>query len=104
VPNDRRNILAQPLDGGAPTPLTRFTDREIGDFSLSPDGTRTAITRTTRISDVVLIKGLKCFIAWLCWVPNLAVAEWIIRRRTGPSLVSSRASSAMRAARSSPSP
>jgi len=58
-PNGRRNILAQPTDGGAPTPLTRFTDKEITDFSLSPDGTRIAITRTTRISDVVLVKGLK---------------------------------------------
>jgi Tol biopolymer transport system component len=57
--NDPRNILAQPIDGGTATPLTRFTDREITDFSLSPDGTRIAITRTTRILDVVLITGLK---------------------------------------------
>ena len=58
-PGDRRNILAQPLDGGTPTPLTRFTDKEVSDFSLSPDGNRIAITRATRISDVVLVKGLK---------------------------------------------
>jgi hypothetical protein len=31
----------------------------IDDFSLSPDGTRMAITRATRESDVVLIKGLQ---------------------------------------------
>lgn len=58
-PNDPRNILAQPIDAGTPTPLTRFTDKEIQDFSLSPDGSQIAITRTTRVSDVVLIKGLK---------------------------------------------
>jgi hypothetical protein len=58
-PSDPRNIVAQPIDGGAPTPVTRFTDKEIGDFSLSPDRSRIAIMRTTRVSDVVLVKGLK---------------------------------------------
>lgn len=58
-PNDPRNILAQPIDGGTPSPLTQFTDKEITDFSLSPDRTQIAITRTSRVSDVVLIKGLK---------------------------------------------
>jgi hypothetical protein len=58
-PNDPRNLLAQPIDGGAPMPLTRFTDKEIADFSLSPDRTQVAITRVSRVSDVVLIKGLK---------------------------------------------
>jgi uncharacterized membrane protein len=30
-------------------------------------------------------------IAWLCWVPNLLVAEWIVRRRrTGPALATAR--------------
>jgi hypothetical protein len=58
-PNDPRNVLAQPIDGGTPTPLTRFTDKEITDFSLSPDRSQIAITRIRRVSDVVLIKGLK---------------------------------------------
>ena len=58
-PNDPRNILAQRIDGGTPKPVTRFTDKQIGDFSLSPDRSPIAITRTTRVSDVVLIKGLK---------------------------------------------
>ena len=58
-PNDPRNIIAQPIDGGPSTPLTTFTDMTIEDFSVSPDGTRIAITRVMRESDVVLIKGLK---------------------------------------------
>ena len=56
---DPANIVAQPLDGSAPQPVTRFTDKQVFDFSVSPDGTRMAITRGTQISDVVLIKGLK---------------------------------------------
>jgi hypothetical protein len=58
-PNDPANIIAQPLDGSAPQPLTHFTDKVIADFSVSPDGTRMAITRGTQISDVVLVSGLK---------------------------------------------
>ena len=59
-PTDPRNLLAQPLDGSAPTQLTRFTDKEIfADLSLSPDGKTLAITRVSRVSDVVLIKGLR---------------------------------------------
>jgi hypothetical protein len=58
-PNDPRNILAQPLDGSAPAALTRFTDKEIMDLSLSPDGKQMAITRVALVSDVVLIKGLR---------------------------------------------
>ena len=58
-PNDPRNIMAQPIDGSDPTPLTRFSDKEITDFSLSPDGKQIATTRESRVSDVVLIRGLK---------------------------------------------
>jgi Tol biopolymer transport system component len=57
--NDPRNILAQPIDGSAPTPLTRFTDKEVFDLSLSPDGKQIAITRVSRLADVVLMKGLR---------------------------------------------
>jgi Tol biopolymer transport system component len=58
-PSDPRNILAQPIDGSTPTPLTRFADKEIIDLRLSSDGMHIAVTRLTRLSDVVLIKGLK---------------------------------------------
>jgi dipeptidyl aminopeptidase/acylaminoacyl peptidase len=57
--DDPSNIIAQPLDGGPARPVTRFTDKAIQDFSLSPDGTRIAVTRMARESDVVLVKGLK---------------------------------------------
>jgi hypothetical protein len=58
-PTDPRNLIAQPIDGGKLAPVTRFTDRVIGDFSLSPDRTKVAITRSRRESDVVMIKGIR---------------------------------------------
>ena len=58
-PTDPRNIIAQPIDGGSPTPLTAFTDMTIEDFSLSPDRTQIAMTRVIRETDVVLVKGLQ---------------------------------------------
>ncbi len=58
-PTDPRNLIVQPLDGGPSAPLTAFADGTIQDFSLSPDGTRIAITRMLRESDVVLIKGFQ---------------------------------------------
>ena len=58
-PQDSANIIEQPLDGDAPRALTQFTDKPIADFSVSPDGTRMAITRGTQISDVVLVNGLE---------------------------------------------
>jgi hypothetical protein len=30
-------------------------------------------------------------IAWLCWVPNLVVAEWLILRQSAPAAVEARA-------------
>ncbi len=56
---DPKNIWVQPIDGGAPRPLTRFTDKTINDFAWSPDGTRLAITRGTALADIVLIKGIR---------------------------------------------
>ena len=54
------NVWVQPLSGGAPKPLTRFTDnRSIGSFAWSRDGTRLAITRLTTSNDIVLFRGLK---------------------------------------------
>ena len=55
----RRNIWVQPLDGGARRQLTRFTDRTIGDFAWSRDGTRLAVARATVTNDIVLFKGLR---------------------------------------------
>ena len=54
------NVWVQPLSGGDPRQLTRFTDnRFIGSFAWSRDGKRLAITRSTTSHDIVLFKGLK---------------------------------------------
>jgi Tol biopolymer transport system component len=58
-PADPKNIWVQPIVGGAPHQLTKFTEKDIADFAWSPDGTRLAITRRTRLSDMVLIKGFR---------------------------------------------
>ena len=53
------NLWVQPLSGGAPRQLTRFTDgRPIGSFAWSRDGRRLAITRSTITNDIVLFEGL----------------------------------------------
>ena len=52
------NIWVQPLGGGAPRQLTRFTDRRpIQCFAWSRDGKRLAMTRSTQTNDIVLFKG-----------------------------------------------
>jgi Tol biopolymer transport system component len=56
---DRKNIWVQPIAGGAPHPLTKFTEKDITSFAWSPDGKRLAITRGTLLSDIVLIKGIR---------------------------------------------
>ena len=56
---DPKNIWVQPIDGGAPHPLTKFTDKTINDFAWSPDGKRLAITRSSTLADIVLIKGIR---------------------------------------------
>jgi len=50
------NIWSQPLDGGAPQPLTDFKSGLIFDFAWSPDGKRVALACGTQTSDVVLMK------------------------------------------------
>ena len=53
------NLWVQPLSGGAPRQLTRFTDgRPIRSFAWSRDGQRLAITRSTVTNDIVLFDGL----------------------------------------------
>ena len=49
------NIWRQPLDGGAPSPVTSLTSGEIFDFALSRDGQWLALSRGSVASDVVLI-------------------------------------------------
>jgi serine/threonine protein kinase len=54
------NIWVQPLAGGPPRQLTRFTDgRPIAALAWSRDGKRLALTRSTQTNDIVLFKGLK---------------------------------------------
>jgi hypothetical protein len=52
---DPRNILAQPIDGSTPVPVTHFTDKRIEDFSLSPDRRTMVLTRSVRDADVVQV-------------------------------------------------
>jgi serine/threonine protein kinase/Tol biopolymer transport system component len=54
------NVWVQPLSGGVPRQLTRFTDnRPVTSFAWSRDGKRLAIARSTSTHDIVLFKGLK---------------------------------------------
>ena len=53
------NIQVQPTSGGAGNRLTNFTDKVIGDFALSPDGTHLAVVRTNISGDIVLITGIR---------------------------------------------
>ncbi|HKH70685.1 MAG TPA: protein kinase [Vicinamibacterales bacterium] len=53
------NLWVQPLSGGAPHQLTRFTDgRSIRSFAWSRDGQRLAITRSTVTNDIVLFESM----------------------------------------------
>ena len=53
------NVWVQPLGGGSPHQLTRFTDgRPIGSFAWSRDGSRLAISRSTVANDIVSLQGL----------------------------------------------
>ena len=45
--------------GRAPHPLTKFTEKDIGAFTWSPDGKRLAITRGTVQADIVMIRGIR---------------------------------------------
>jgi Tol biopolymer transport system component len=53
------NLWVQPLSGGAPRQLTRFTDdRPIQNFAWSRDGQRLAIARSTVTYDIVLFEAV----------------------------------------------
>jgi Tol biopolymer transport system component len=58
-PVSEMNIWTQPLDGGPPSQLTHFTDRQIQDFGWSADGKQLAVARGTTSSDIVLLTGLR---------------------------------------------
>jgi hypothetical protein len=53
------NIWEQPLAGGQPRQLTRFTSGQIFDFNWSSDHTRLLPTRGTESSDVILLSNLR---------------------------------------------
>jgi Tol biopolymer transport system component/DNA-binding winged helix-turn-helix (wHTH) protein len=53
------NLWQQPIDGGAPEPLTDFTSGDLHNFTFSTDGTRLYIARGYQIIDAVLIKNFK---------------------------------------------
>jgi serine/threonine protein kinase len=55
-----QNLWAEPLDRKPPRQITHFIDdAQIADASWSRDGNRLAVSRTTSMNDIVLIKGLK---------------------------------------------
>lgn len=53
------NLLLQPIDGGKPQQVTKFTSDLISGFALSGDGKRLAISRGNSSLDVVLIKNFR---------------------------------------------
>jgi eukaryotic-like serine/threonine-protein kinase len=53
------NIVAQPLDGGKPVPLTDFKEGQLFSFAFSPDGKQLALSRGAINRDVVLIRDFR---------------------------------------------
>ncbi len=56
------NIVALPIDGGAPHALTRFAEGDgppIVSYAWSRDGKRLALARVTTSEDIVLLRGLR---------------------------------------------
>lgn len=51
------NLWLQPLDGGAPRPLTDFKDELIYRFAWSPDGKSLVYERGTTVNEVVLMRA-----------------------------------------------
>jgi Tol biopolymer transport system component len=56
---DRANIWLQPLDGGAPTKVTHFSDQTIFAFDRSADGKTLIIARGMLSRDAVLIRNFR---------------------------------------------
>ena len=53
------NVWEQPLAGGVPKQLTKFTSGEIADFNWSSDYKRLLLTRGTVSSEVVLLSRFR---------------------------------------------
>ena len=53
--SDGVNLWRQPIDGGSPSQITRFTGDQIYSFAVSADQTRWALVRGQVDSDVVLV-------------------------------------------------
>ena len=56
---DATNIWSQPVAGGPPKQLTKFSSDLMNGFDLSPDGKRFVIARATGSNEIVLIKSFR---------------------------------------------
>ncbi|MDQ3419046.1 MAG: serine/threonine-protein kinase [Acidobacteriota bacterium] len=57
--NGVSNLWEQPVAGGPPRQLTRFTEGHLFNFAYSSDGSRLFLARGTRTGDVVLLRGVQ---------------------------------------------
>ena len=57
--NGASNIWEQPVTGGPPQQLTKFTSGLISNFAWSPDGKQLFLTKFNRTSDVILISNFR---------------------------------------------
>ncbi len=57
--NGVSNLMRQPLSGGLPSPLTKFTSEQIFGYALSPDQKQVAMVRGRVSSDVVLVSDVR---------------------------------------------
>ena len=57
--NGASNIWEQPVSGGAPQQLTKFTSGLISSFAWSRDGKQLLLTKFNRTSDVILISNFR---------------------------------------------
>jgi hypothetical protein len=57
--NGASNIWEQPLTGGPPYQLTKFTSGLIANFAWSRDGKQLLLTKFNRTSDVILISNFR---------------------------------------------
>lgn len=57
--NGKTNIWEQPLAGGAPKQITKFTSGQIFDFNWTADGKQLLLTRGETISDVILLSNFR---------------------------------------------
>lgn len=53
------NLMRQPIAGGVPTPLTKFTSERIFDYAVVANPPRIGLVRGSVVSDVVLISTAK---------------------------------------------